>query len=323
MKIVFMGTPDFATETLKAIEDAGHEVIAVVTQPDKPVKRSQKLVYSPVKELAIELGLPVLQPEKARDAQFVGKIKKLQPDAIVVVAYGQILSKELLDLPKLGCINVHASLLPKYRGASPIQWAVINGDEYSGVTTMLMEEGLDTGDILLMEKIKLDPKETGGSLFDRLSSVGAKLLVKTLEGLEKGEITPIKQNEEEASLVKMLNKQMGNLDFTKNAFELDRLIRGLNPWPSAYTHLKDKKLTIWDADVIDLNLEIELRDKLKNALPGQIVNIDKNSFDIACIEQDGHQSGLRVIEVQLEGKKRMKVRDFLNGKGLEIGDRLI
>lgn len=323
MKIVFMGTPDFATETLKAIANAGHEIITVVTQPDRPVKRSQKLVYSPVKEVAIELGLPVLQPEKARDVEFVEEIKKLNPDAIVVVAYGQILSKELLDLPRLGCINVHASLLPKYRGASPIQWAVINGDEYSGVTTMLMEEGLDTGDILIMEKVKLDLKETGGSLFDRLSSVGAKILVKTLEGLEKGEITPIKQNEEEASLVKMLNKQMGNLDFTKNALELERLIRGLNPWPSAYTHLKDKKLTIWEADVIDLEKEVELREKLKDAFPGEIVNIDKNSFDIACGNESGQLSGLRVLEVQLEGKKRMRVRDFLNGKAVELGDRLI
>ncbi|MBS4899420.1 MAG: methionyl-tRNA formyltransferase [Clostridiales bacterium] len=323
MKIVFMGTPDFATETLKAVIQAGHEVAAVVTQPDRPVKRSKKPVYSPVKEIAVELGLTVLQPEKARDPELVETIRSVSPDAIVVVAYGQILSKDLLDIPRFGCINVHASLLPKYRGASPIQWAVINGDEYSGVTTMLMEEGLDTGDILLVEKVKLDPKETGGSLFDRLSSVGADLLVKTLEELEKGGIHPVKQDEDKASLVKMLNKKMGELDFTRPALELERLIRGLNPWPSAYTHLGNKKLTIWAADVIDPESEPESKDKFKNVCPGQIADMRKNSFDIACIESNGAVSGLRVTEVQLEGKKRMKVGDFLNGKALKLGDKLI
>lgn len=303
MRTVFMGTPDFSVETLKELIASEHEVLAVVTQPDKPKGRSDKLIASPVKECAVENGIPVLQPERARDAEFIEEIRKLAPDVIVVVAFGQILSKELLELPKYGCVNVHASLLPKYRGAAPIQQAVIDGCEYSGVTTMQMGEGLDTGDILLVDKVKLEAKETGGSLFDRLSPVGAKLLIKTLEGLEKGEITPVKQDESEATYVHMIKKSQGLIDFNKSAKELDCLIRGMNPWPSAFTHLDGKMLKIWDADVVSAS-----------GTPGTVIDTDKNSFTVACGE-----GALKVSEVQLEGKKRMRSSVFMNGNPMEIG----
>lgn len=303
MRTVFMGTPDFSVETLKELIASEHEVLAVVTQPDKPKGRSDKLIASPVKECAVENGIPVLQPERARDTEFIEEIRKLAPDVIVVVAFGQILSKELLELPKYGCVNVHASLLPKYRGAAPIQQAVIDGCEYTGVTTMQMGEGLDTGDILLVDKVKLEAKETGGSLFDRLSPVGAKLLIKTLEGLEKGEITPVKQDESEATYVHMIKKSQGLIDFKKSAKELDCLIRGMNPWPSAFTHLDGKMLKIWDADVVSAS-----------GTPGTVIDTDKNSFTVACGE-----GALKVSEVQLEGKKRMQSSVFMNGNPMEIG----
>ena len=244
MRVVFMGTPDFAVGTLKALIEAGHDVAAVVTQPDKPKGRSKSLVFSPVKEEAVAHEITVLQPERARDEAFVEELRTYNADVIVVVAFGQILPASIINMPKYGCVNVHASLLPKYRGASPIQWAVIDGCEYSGVTTMKMDEGLDTGDILMVEKVKLDVKETGGSLFDRLSDVGANLLVKTLEGLEAGSITPVKQDDSESTYVKMLHKSFGKMDFNKSAAELERLIRGLNPWPSAFTYIDGKMLKI-------------------------------------------------------------------------------
>ena len=310
MRVVFMGTPDFAVGTLKAIIEAGHDVAAVVTQPDKPRGRSKLLVFSPVKEEAVAHGITVLQPERARDEAFVEELRTYNADVIVVVAFGQLLPASIINMPGYGCINVHASLLPKYRGASPIQWAVIDGCEYSGVTTMKMDEGLDTGDILMVEKVKLDAKETGGSLFDRLSDVGAHLLVKTLEGLEAGTITPVKQDDSESTYVKMLHKSFGKMDFNKSAAELERLIRGLNPWPSAFTYIDGKMLKIWDADVVDNISEVQT-DEVK---PGQIVSVGKNTFAIAC-----GQGYLVVNEVQLEGKKRMDSGSFLRGNQLEAG----
>ena len=223
-----MGTPDFAVGTLKALVEAGHEVAAVVTQPDKPKGRSKELVFSPVKQEAVKLGIEVLQPEKARNEEFIEKLRTYDADIFVVVAFGQLLPKSIIDMPRFGCVNVHASLLPEYRGASPIQWAVIDGCEYSGVTTMKMDEGLDTGDILLVKKVKLDKKETGGSLFDRLSIVGAELLIETLKGLEEGTITPVKQDDSKSSYVTMLKKSMGELDFSKPAHDIECIIRGLN-----------------------------------------------------------------------------------------------
>ena len=313
MKVVFMGTPDFSVGTLKAIVEAGHEVAAVVTQPDKPKGRGGAMSFSDVKQAAIELGLLVLQPKRARDEEFVNELRKINPDVIVVVAFGQILSKEILDMPKYGCVNVHASLLPKYRGASPIQWAVIDGCEYSGVTTMMMNEGIETGDILLVEKVKLDSKETGGSLFDKLSGVGAALLVKTLDELEKGTVKPVKQNETEATPVKMLDKSFGNIDFSMEAARIERLIRGLNPWPSAFTHFNGKLLKIWDADVCD-DVVCESCESVVN---GMITHVDNNSFIVKCGD-----NSLKINELQLEGKKRMKTQDFLRGNHINTGDIL-
>ena len=319
-----MGTPDFAVGTLKELIDNQYDVVAVVTQPDKPKGRSKELVFSPVKEEAVKNNIQVLQPERARDEAFVEELRKYNADVFVVVAFGQLLPKSIIDMPRLGCINVHASLLPKYRGASPIQWAVIDGCEYSGVTTMKMDEGLDTGDILLVDKVKLDKKETGGSLFDRLSIVGAKLLIKTLEGLETGIIIPEKQNEAESSYVKMLKKSMGELDFTKSARQIECLIRGLNPWPSAFTHLNGKMLKIWDADVVhnisdiadsskfnDIEQEIQCD---ANIAPATVCYVDKKRLIVKC-----GVDYLSLNEVQLEGKKRMKTDAFLLGCRVEAG----
>lgn len=306
MKVVFMGTPDFAVETLKAIAGAGHDIAAVVTQPDKPRGRNGALMFSAVKEEAVNLGIEcILQPEKARDEAFIQQIRDINPDVIVVVAYGKILPKSLLDIPKYGCINVHASLLPKYRGAAPIQWSVINGDEYSGVTTMFMGEGLDTGDILLQKSIKLDKKETGGSLFDKLSVIGAELLVETLVELKNGTVKRIPQDESQATQVTVFDKSFGKIDFNKSATDIERLIRGLNPWPSAFTSLNGKTLKLWDADVTECN---------ENVPAGSIVSVGKESFVVKCGED-----ALEVKELQLEGKKRMNCGDFLRGYNPEVG----
>jgi len=307
-----MGTPDFSVGTLEEIIKAGHEVMAVVTQPDKPKGRGKALQYSPVKEAALSHNLEVLQPVKARDEAFIEKLRQYNADVFVVVAYGQILPKEIIDMPKYGCINVHASLLPKYRGAAPIQYAVIDGCEYSGVTTMLMDEGLDTGDILLVSKVKLDKKETGGSLFDKLEDVGAKLLVTTLSKLEDGTITRTKQIEEDSTYVKMIKKSMGKIDFNKSAIEIERLIRGLNPWPSAYTSLDGKTFKIWEANCLS-DVEYD-SSKLTEIKPGMVIKINKNSFVIKC--QEGY---LEALSVQLEGKKRMDAGSFLRGYNLEEG----
>lgn len=305
MKVVFMGTPDFAVSTLEAILAAGHEVAAVVTQPDKPKGRGGAVTVSPVKETACRHGLTVLQPQRARDAEFIELLRSYAPDVIVVVAFGQILPKEILHMAPYGCINVHASLLPQYRGASPIQWAVIDGCEYSGVTTMLMDEGVDTGDILMAERVKLNEKETGGSLFERLSDVGAQLLVKTLEAAQQKTLTPVKQDDSASSYVKMLNKSFGEMDFTKTAAELERLIRGLNPWPSAFTYIHGKLLKIWDADVCDSAGSPQM--------PGTVIQVDAKHFTIQCAA-----GCLLVKEVQLEGKKRMRTEDFLRGYHIEV-----
>lgn len=308
MNVVFMGTPDFSVGTLEEIIKAGHTVSAVVTQPDKPKGRGGAVAMSPVKEVALKNGLTVLQPVKASNPEFVEELRGYNPDVIVVVAFGQLLPKAIIDMPKYGCINVHASLLPKYRGASPIQWAVIDDCEYSGVTTMQMNEGLDTGDILLVEKVKLDKKETAGSLFDKLSEVGAKLLVDTLKQKEAGTIKPVVQNDSEATYVKMINKSFGEIDFNLSAKRIECLIRGLNPWPSAYTHLNGKMLKIWDADVCE-----DEENSTDNAV-GTVTKVNKNSFVVKF--GDG---SLIINEVQLEGKKRMDAGSFLRGNGLEVG----
>jgi len=305
MNIIYMGTPEFAVEPLEAIVRAGHMVIACFTQPDKPKGRGKNLLPTPVKAKAAELGIPVYQPVKLKDEENIRIIEEYAPDAIVVAAYGQILPERILMIPKYGCINIHASLLPKYRGAAPIQWAVINGEKVSGVTTMRMDEGLDTGDMILKEEVTLAPDETGGSLFDRLAEVGAKLAVQTLQALEDGtaEFTP--QDHEKATQVGMIQKSFGEMDFTKSAVELERLIRGLNPWPGTYTEYQGKTLKIWGATV---------KEGGDPSKAGTIVNVKKHSFGIQT------KDGILVpTEIQLEGKKRMTAEAFLCGVSLEEG----
>lgn len=306
MKIVFMGTPDFAVPTLDALVNAGHDVAAVVTQPDKPKGRGKSILMTPVKEKAVKYNIPVYQPVKVKqDEAFIKTLEDMAPDAIVVTAFGQILPKSILDIPKYGCINVHASLLPKYRGAAPVQWAVIDGEAESGITTMFMSTGLDTGDMLEKTVVTLDKKETGGSLHDKLSLLGGKLIVSTLEKLENGTAVRIPQNDEAACYAKMLEKSMGDIDWTNDALQIERLIRGLNPWPSAYTSWHGKTIKIWEADVLD---------KETDAACGQIIEITKDTL----LVQTG-KGVLAIKELQLEGKKRMDTAAFLRGNQIETG----
>ena len=305
MKAVFMGTPDFAVGTLEELIHSRHEVAAVVTQPDKPKGRGKAMQFPPVKEVAVRENIPVYQPRRVRDPEFIKILKEIDPDVIVVVAFGQIIPQEIIDLPKYGGINVHGSILPKYRGAAPIQWAVIDGEKESGVTTMQMDAGLDTGDMLLKTIIPLEKEETGGSLFEKLSTAGAKLLIETLEKLEEGSIVPEKQGESPTPYAKMLTKEMGDLDWKKDAVLLEQLIRGLNPWPSAYTHLNGKTLKIWSAEVE----ERETKEK-----PGTVVEVNKKELKV----QTG-KGILSLKEVQIEGKKRMEIDAFLRGNTVKEG----
>lgn len=313
MKLIFMGTPDFSVGTLEALIAAGHEITLVVSQPDKPKGRGHELQPTPVKETALKHGLKVFQPRKLRDPETVAVLENTPADAIVVIAFGQIVPASILHMKKYGCINVHASLLPKYRGAAPIQWAVIDGEEESGVTIMQMDEGLDTGDMLLKGAVKLDKKETGGSLFEKLGALGASLCVEALEKLEAGELKPEKQGESPTAYAGMLTKEMGCIDWNKSAEELERLIRGLNPWPSAYTKLGEKTLKIWAADVCAASE----KEAEKQAECGEITEVTKNFFCVACGE-----GSLKVTELQLQGKKRMDTAAFLRGFHLEPGMKL-
>ena len=309
MKLIFMGTPDFSVGTLEALIAAGHEITLVVSQPDKPKGRGHELAPTPVKETALKHGLKVFQPKRLRDPETVKTLEETPADAIVVIAFGQIVPASILHMKKYGCINVHGSLLPKYRGAAPIQWAVIDGERESGVTIMQMDEGLDTGDMLLKGSVVLDEKETSGSLFNKLSALGASLCVEALEKLEKGELTPEKQGESPTEYTRMLTKEMGELDFSRDAVTLERLIRGFNPWPSAYTRLGDKTLKIWAADVC------EKQDPKKQ--PGTVTEVAKQDFTVACGE-----GALKITELQLQGKKRMDAAAFLRGYHLEAGMKL-
>lgn len=300
MRIVFMGTPDFSVPTLEALVASEHEVVGVVTQPDKPKGRGKEIHMSPVKECALQHNIPVYQPVRARDEAFVDEMRALKPDVMVVIAFGQILPKSLLELPKYGCVNIHASLLPKYRGAAPIQWAVINGDEETGITTMMMDVEMDTGDMLEKNVVKLDPEETGGSLFGRLSLLGGDLILSTLSKLEKGEITPVPQDHEKATYVKKISKSMGDIDWTMDAVSIERLVRGLNPWPSAFTRWNGKMLKIWEAKV--------LPDPDEKLPCGSVISASDEGLKI--------QTGagvLCVTSLQLEGKKRMDTAAFLRG----------
>lgn len=309
MRIVFMGTPDFSVPTLEALVASEHEVVGVVTQPDKPKGRGKEIHMSPVKECALQHNIPVYQPVRARDEAFVDEMRALNPDVMVVIAFGQILPKSLLELPKYGCVNIHASLLPKYRGAAPIQWAVINGDEETGITTMMMDVEMDTGDMLEKTVVKLDPEETGGSLFDRLSLLGGDLILSTLSKLEKGEITPVPQDHEKATYVKKISKSMGDIDWTMDAVSIERLVRGLNPWPSAFTRWNGKMLKIWEAKI----------------LPDPDVKLPCGSVISASDEGLKIQTGagvLCVTSLQLEGKKRMDTAAFLRGYQVAAGSMM-
>lgn len=321
MKVIFMGTPEFAVPVLKAlIESEEHEVTAVVTQPDKARGRSGKLVFTPVKEAAVEAGIPVYTPRRVKAPEFVEQLKAIPCDVIVVVAFGQLLSKEILDYPPYGCINVHASLLPRWRGAAPIQWAILAGDKKSGLTTMQLDEGLDTGDMLLKKEVDIAPDETGGSLHDRLAELGGKLLLDTLKGVREGAVSPVKQNEEESTYASMLTKEMGKINWEEAAEKIERYVRGLNSWPSAYTGFRSKTLKVWKSEVVGESCLPEAEEesaKGENTAPGTIVRVEKNSFLVKT--GNGY---LRLLEVQLEGKKRMDAGSFLRGVSVEKGEIL-
>ena len=315
MKVIFMGTPDFSVGTLEALIEAGHEVVLAVTQPDKPKGRGKEMQFPPVKEAALRYGVEVYQPKRIRKDECVEKLRSYQADIMVVVAFGQILPKEILEMTPYGCVNVHASLLPKYRGAAPIQWAVIDGERESGVTTMQMDAGLDTGDMLLKTEVVLDEKETGGSLHDKLAEAGARLCVETLKGLEAHAITPEKQGESPTEYARMLDKSLGKIDWTRPAEEIERLIRGLNPWPSAYTDWTGKTMKIWEAQVI--NQEEAKAAQQEAAKPGTVVKVEKDGF----LVQTGKDL-LKICALQIPGKKRMDAGAFLRGYTMEAGVEL-
>lgn len=324
MKIVFMGTPDFAVPALKALaESAKHEVSLVVTQPDRPRGRSGKPAPSDVKLCAEQYGIPVFQPEKVREEAAVERLRRENADIFVVAAFGQLLPKTILEMPRFGCINIHGSLLPAYRGAAPVQWAVLDGQKEAGDTIMQMNEGLDTGDILMQESIPLSADETAGSLYDKLSSMGGPLLLKALDAIEAGTVTPVPQGDSGTHYAKMLRKEMGNIDWTKSAEEIGRLVRGLNPWPSAYTHWNGKMLKIWMAEPVTqeelsaLGCDEKNGMDLKETQPGTVMIVTKDTLMVQT--GDGL---LALTELQMEGKKRMPVQAFLMGCRLQTGEKL-
>ncbi|MGL6105338.1 methionyl-tRNA formyltransferase [Romboutsia sp.] len=303
MRIVFMGTPEIATGCLQKLIDEKHEIIGVVTQPDKPQNRGKKLGMPPVKELAIKYDLAVYQPQKAREEGFVQTLRELNPDVIVVVAFGQILPKSILDIPKYGCINVHVSLLPKYRGAAPINWVIINGEEKTGVTTMYMDEGLDTGDIILTEEFGLDDSITAGELHDKMMVSGAQTLKETLDLIEKGCAPRTIQNHEEHTYAPMMNKSLGNIDWNKDAKDIHNLVRGVNPWPSAYTTYNDATMKVWKTKVLDESSE---------KTPGTILKVDKDGIRVST-----NNKVILIEEIQMPGKKRVQVSEYIKGNSIE------
>ncbi|MCR5330348.1 MAG: methionyl-tRNA formyltransferase [Lachnospiraceae bacterium] len=318
MRVVFMGTPEIAAGILRTLIASRHEVVGVVTQPDRPNARGNEIIFSDVKKVALEYSIPVFQPEKASEETFVEKIRELAPDIIVVAAYGQILRENILNLPRYRCINVHASILPKYRGASPIQWAVINGEKETGVTIMYMEKGLDTGDMILTRKIELAPDETAGSLHDRLMELGGPTLLEAMDMIENGTAHPVPQNNDEATYVGMLKKSMGELDFNNKTEYLERLIRGLIPWPGAYTYINGRMLKIWKAVIPDVCGENAGKENEGNPagcrLSGKPGRLFTEGEGLYVETADGC---LELLEVQLEGKKRMTAGDFLRGFKIE------
>lgn len=311
MKIIFMGTPDFARDSLEAVYNAGYEIIGVVTNPDRPKGRGMKMIPSSVKEFALEKELKIYQPEKVKNnIEFIDEIKSLNPDVICVVAYGKILPEEILNIPKLGCINVHGSLLPKYRGAAPIQWAILNGDKETGVTTMYMDKGMDTGDMILKEKVTIGEDETTGELWDRLSKIGGELLVKTLEQIED-RTAPREKQGEDYTMAPMLNKDMAKIDWeNKSAIEVKNLVRGLNPIMGAYTFWNGKKIKFWKVDIAKENeIMVDNLETLKNGTV--VVSNPKDGLYIKT-----KKGIIKVLEIQGENAKRMPIGDFLRGNNI-------
>ncbi|KDR94029.1 methionyl-tRNA formyltransferase [Peptoclostridium litorale DSM 5388] len=306
LKAVFMGTPDFAVPCLKAMLDEGIEVAAVVTQPDKPKGRGKKLAMPPVKELAIENGIQVYQPKRVKDGEFVEILKEINPDIIVVVAFGQILSKEILSIPKYGCINVHGSLLPKYRGAAPVNWAIINGEKKTGITTMYMDEGLDTGDMILKSEVEIGDDETAGELYHRLSSLGAQVLKDTIGAISKGNAPREKQDDSISTYAHMMDKKLGAIDWKKQPHEIVNLVRGTNPWPGAYTGYNGNTMKIWEVAEYD--------SCTGDSEPGRITSVSDDGIVVSCAN-----GCIIVKEIQMPNKKRMKVSEYLKGNEIEKG----
>lgn len=304
LRIVFMGTPDFSVPTLEALINSKHEVVGVYSQPDRARGRGQKLHMPPVKECAVEHDIPVYQPTSFKDETVKAELEALKPDLIIVIAYGKIVPKWVLDLPKYGCINLHASILPQYRGAAPIQWSILNGDEETGITIMQMDEGMDTGDILEVLKYPLTGKETAGELFDALADFGGEHIIGTLDRLIAGKLTPVKQDHDKATYTSKINKAMGEIDWKNDAKHIDCQIRGLSPWPSAFTYLDGKRVKIWQASVVDTETKGEI---------GEIF-VDKE-----CLQVQTGSGVLEVYELQLDNKRRMSVKDFLLGNKIEKG----
>lgn len=307
MRIVFMGTPDFAVPSLKALLESPYEVVGVVCQPDKPKGRGKVLASPPIKVLALERGLPLLQPEKMRAPGVLETLKHWDPDLIAVTAFGRILPKEILNLPRFRCVNVHASLLPRYRGAAPIQWAIINGEEETGITIMLMDEGMDTGPILNQEKVPIFPEEVAGELSVRLAQIGGKLLVEAIQALEDGRLVARSQQEEEATLAPLLKKEEGNIDWTLKTMQVLNRIRGLSPWPGTYSYLNAERIAIWKARVSS-TVKAEVQEMFQ---PGTIISVESEE----CVVRTG-DGALAITEVQPANKKRMTISQFLMGRRL-------
>ena len=309
MKLIFMGTPDYAAQSLEAIIQAGHEVLLAVTQPDKPKGRSGELIPTPVKELALKHGIPVFQPERIKRPEAVAELRKYDAEVFVVAAFGQILSQEILDMPKHGCLNVHASLLPKYRGASPIQRVILEGEAKTGITIMQMDAGIDTGDILYQKEIPIEDDDDYETLSDKLSALGGQAIVEAMELLAQGKLTATPQDDAQSCYAPLISKEMGKLDFSKSAISIDRQIRSMTPWPSAFTRWKGKQLKVWKA--------VPEKGSEKAAAPGEVTEVTKDSFVVATGE-----GSLRILELQLEGKKHMNTHDFLLGVKIAPGDVL-
>ena len=308
MRIVYMGTPDFSVPALTALYEYGHDIAGVVTQPDRPKGRNGKVSFPPVKEEALRLGIEVYQPVRIKDADSAAWLRSKEPELVVVAAFGQILSKEILDIPKYGCINIHASLLPRLRGASPIQQAVMDGDKESGITIMMMDEGLDTGDVILKSEFALDDEITAGELHDKMTVEGAKVLCETLDLIKEGKAPRTPQNHDEFSYAPIMDKNLGHVDFSKSAKEVHNLPRGVNPWPSAYTNYMDKKMKVWKTKVLDEKSSKE---------PGTILKVDQDGIKVATKD-----NVILISEIQMPNKKRMEVKEFIKGNTLEVGSVL-